>query len=144
MPWHVLCIHERSEDVKVKKSLTVGVIIVSGLIAYARTHEKPQLDTSIKVGLDVVLVPVTVTDDHHQPVEGLQAGNFQIWEDKVEQHIGYFSSEDTPVSVGLLLDVSGSMRDAFNISRSAAIKFLKTSNTEDEYFLLEFSDSPKI
>jgi Ca-activated chloride channel family protein len=130
--------------VQVKKSLVVGVIIVSGLIAYVRAAEKLRPDTSIRVGLDVVLVPVTVRDDHYQPVEGLHAGDFQIWEDKVEQHIEYFSSEDTPVSIGLLVDISGSMRGAFDASKSAAVKFLKTSNAEDEYFLVEFSDSPRI
>jgi Ca-activated chloride channel homolog len=129
---------------QVKKSLFVALIIVSGLISHARTTEKSGPDTSIKVGLDVVLVPVTVTDDHYRPVEGLRADNFQIWEDKVEQHIEYFSREDTPASIGILLDISGSMRGSFNASRSAAIKFLKTSNTEDEYFLVEFSDSAKI
>jgi len=128
----------------VKKSLVIAVIVVSGLIAYAKAAGKSQLDTSIKVGLDVVLVPVTVRDDHYRPVEGLHADDFQIWEDKVEQHIEYFSSEDTPVSIGLLLDISGSMRGAFNASRAAAINFLKASNAEDEYFLVEFNDSPKI
>jgi Ca-activated chloride channel homolog len=138
-------LHNRpSEHVAVKKSLIVAVIIVSGLIAGVRAAEKSRPDTSINVGLDVVLVPVTVTDDQLRPVEGLNAGNFQIWEDKVEQHIEYFSAEDTPVSIGLLLDISGSMRSAFNAARSAAINFLKTSNAEDEYFLVEFSDSPRI
>jgi Ca-activated chloride channel family protein len=130
--------------VQVNKSLVVAVIIVSGLIACAMAAEKSGPDTSIKVGLDVVLVPVSVTDDQYRPIEGLNAGNFQIWEDKVEQHIQYFSAEDTPVSIGLLLDISGSMRSAFNAARSATINFLKTSNAEDEYFLVEFSDSPKI
>jgi Ca-activated chloride channel family protein len=130
--------------VQVKKSLVVGIIILSGLIAYARTAEKSRPDTSIKVGLDVVLVPVTVTDEHYRPIEGLQASNFQVWEDKVEQHIDYFSSEDTPVSIGLLLDISGSMGNAFESSRAAAIKFLKTSNADDEYFLVQFSDSTRI
>jgi Ca-activated chloride channel family protein len=130
--------------VHIKKGLLVAIIAVSGLIAYARTKEKSGADTSIKVGLDVVLVPVTVTDDHYRPVEGLQASNFQIWEDKLEQHIEYFSPEDTPVSVGVLLDISGSMRDAFKAARSAAVTFLKTGNSEDDYFLVEFSDTAKI
>jgi Ca-activated chloride channel family protein len=134
----------QSEHVQVNKSVVVGVIIVSGLIACARAAEKSREDTAIKVGLDVVLVPVAVTDDQFRPVEGLTADNFQIWEDKVEQQIQYFSAEDTPVSIGLLLDISGSMRSAFNAARSAAINFLKTSNAEDEYFLVEFSDTPKI
>jgi Ca-activated chloride channel family protein len=130
--------------VQVKNSLIVAVIIVSGLIACAMRAEKSREDTAIKVGLDVVLVPVTVTDDQYRPVPGLTADNFQIWEDKAEQHIEYFSAEDTPVSIGILLDISGSMRSAFDAARSAAINFLKTSNAEDEYFLVEFSDSPKI
>jgi Ca-activated chloride channel family protein len=128
----------------VKQSLVAAAILLSGLVAYAKAAEKPRSDASIKVALDVVLVPVTVTDDHKRPIEGLRARDFQIWENKVEQQIEYFSAEDTPVSVGLVLDLSGSMRSAFNAARSAATTFLKTGNPEDEYFLVEFSNSARI
>ena len=127
-----------------KQTVAVVAILLSGLIAYARGTEKPASDTSIRVALNVVLVPVTVTDIHNRPVEGLTSANFQIWEDKIEQHVEYFSSEDAPVSVGIVLDMSGSMRAAFNAARSAASTFLKTGNPEDEYFLVEFSDSPRV
>jgi Ca-activated chloride channel family protein len=133
-----------SEYVQVKQRLVAAAILLCGLIAYANTSEKSRSDTSFKVALDVVLVPVTVTDRYNHPVEGLNSKDFQIWDDKVEQKIQYFSSEDTPVSVGLVLDMSGSMRAAFNAARTAASIFLKTGNPGDEYFLLEFSDSPRI
>ena len=63
-------------------------------------------------------------------------------EDKIEQKVRYFSAEDTPLSIGLVFDVSGSMRNVLGVARSAATTFLKTGNPEDEYFLVEFSDRP--
>jgi Ca-activated chloride channel family protein len=128
--------------VQVKQVLSA--ILLSSLILYGENTEKPRPDTSIKVALDVVLVPVTVTDNHNRPVEGLRAGDFQIWEDKIEQKVRYLSSEDTPVSVGLVFDMSASMRKTIDAARSAATTFLKTGNPEDEYFLVEFSDSPRV
>jgi Ca-activated chloride channel family protein len=130
--------------VQVKQKLAVAAIFLFSLIAYARSTGRPSSDAPLRVALNVVLVPVTVTDIHNHPVEGLTSANFQIWEDKVEQHVDYLSSEDAPVSVGIVLDMSGSMRAAFNAARAAASTFLKTGNPEDEYFLVEFSDVPRI
>lgn len=86
-----------------KQKLLICVVLLVGVIGDAQTTQRsvPHL-SSIKVALDVVLVPVTVTDSQNRPVEGLRAGNFRVWEDKVEQRIEYFSSEDTPASLGLV------------------------------------------
>src|SRR5438552_1822111 len=127
-----------------QQKLMIAVILLVGAIGYAQSTQKSVPHQSIKVALDVVLVPVTVTDSQNRPVEGLHVENFHIWEDKVEEKIQYFSSEDTPVSLGLVFDTSGSMSSTLNAARSAATTFLKTGNPEDEYFLVEFKDQPWI
>src|SRR5437660_605598 len=132
------------ERAQMKQRLVIAVILLFGLIGYAQSAQKSVPHQSIKVALDVVLVPVTVTDAQNRPVEGLRAENFHIWDDKVEQKIQYFSSEDTPVSLGLVFDTSGSMSTTLNSARAAASTFLKTGNPEDEYFLVEFNDRPRI
>jgi Ca-activated chloride channel homolog len=132
------------EQLQMKPVLGIAAILLICLIGYSQGIQNLPYQKPIKVSLDVVLVPVTVTDDKNRPVEGLQAESFQIWEDKVQQKIEYFSSEDTPVSVGLVFDSSGSMRQTLNTARNAATTFLKTGNPSDEYFMVEFSDAPRM
>jgi len=91
-----------------------------------------------------VLVPVTVCDPLNRPVTGLEKEHFKVYEDKVEQTISQFSMDDEPVAVGLVFDVSGSMGPKLQKSRQAAAAFFRTANTEDEFFLIEFNDSPKL
>ena len=69
---------------------------------------------------------------------------FRLWEDKVEQKVEYFSSEDSPVSIGLIFDATGSMQDKISRAREAAVSFLKTGNLDDEFFLVTFSQSPRL
>jgi len=99
---------------------------------------------TLKVDVDLVLVNATVTDTLNRYVSGLGQEHFQIWEDKLEQKIAYFSSEDVPVSLGVIFDVSGSMKDKISTARDAAVTFLKTGNPEDEYFLVEFANRPEV
>src|SRR5262249_21618998 len=86
----------------------------------------------------------TVTDSLNRYVTSLEASHFQIWEDKVEQKIEYFSAEDVPISVGVIFDVSGSMKDKINTAREAAATFWKSGNPEDEYFLEIFANRPEV
>jgi Ca-activated chloride channel homolog len=72
-------------------------------------------------------------------VSGQAQENFRIWEDNVEQKVEYFSSEDTPMSIGLIFDATGSMSDMISAARDAAARFLKIGTPEDEYFLVTFS-----
>jgi Ca-activated chloride channel family protein len=94
--------------------------------------------------VDLVLVNATVTDPLNRYVSGLEQEHFQVWEDKIEQKIEYFSSEDVPMSLGMIFDVSGSMKDKISTSRDAAVTFLKTGNPDDEYFLVEFANRPEV
>jgi Ca-activated chloride channel family protein len=92
--------------------------------------------------VDLVLANVTVTLRDGRFVTGLEKENFKLAEDKVPQDIVYFSSEDIPVSVGIILDVSGSMKDKLKTAVEAAVTFMKGGSPDDEYFLVEFSDKP--
>jgi VWFA-related protein len=99
---------------------------------------------NIRVDANLVLVPVTVCNPYNQPVTGLEKEHFKIFDDKVEQTISQFSMDDEPVAVGLVFDVSGSMGNKLRESRQAAAEFFKTANPDDEFFLVEFNDQPKL
>ena len=99
---------------------------------------------NIRVDSNLVLIPVTVTDPLNRFVTGLDKENFKILEDKKEQTISQFSSEDAPLSVGVVFDCSGSMGHKLEKSRLAVAQFFKTANPEDEFFLVQFSDSAEL
>jgi len=119
------------------------------LVLFAQSSGKsqtsdPSTNKTIKVDVDLVTVNATVTDLQNRVITGLDKQNFRVWEDKVEQKLEYFSAEDVPVSIGLVFDVSGSMKEKINTSREAAVTFLKTGNPQDEYFLETFSNRPQV
>ena len=98
---------------------------------------------TLRVYTTLVLIPVSVTDAQNRFVLGLQKDDFQLLEDGVKQDIADFSSEDAPLSVGLVFDESGSMSYKLQTSRDATLQFLKYMNRDDETFLVEFSDAAK-
>lgn len=100
--------------------------------------EKPQ--QKIVVPTDLVALRVSVTDDKGQFVPNLQQVNFRVYEDKVEQKISVFSNTDVPVTMGLVIDNSGSMREKRAQVNAAAMTFVKTSNPQDEAFVVNFND----
>ena len=105
-------------------------------------ERRPQ--TNLRIDTNLVIVPVTVCDPLNRPVTGLEKENFRLLEDKIEQPITHFSMDDEPVAVGLVFDVSGSMGPKLQKSRQAAAAFFRTANPEDEFFLIEFSDAPRL
>src|SRR5947209_9737810 len=100
--------------------------------------------SNIRIDTTVVLIPVTVTDPINRFVTGLEKEHFKVFEDKVEQQIAYFASEDAPLSIGLVFDTSGSMGNKLAKSRQAVSEFFKTANPEDEFFMVQFNDRPEI
>ena len=98
----------------------------------------------LRVGVDVVLVPVTVTDSMNRPVTGLDKQDFTLLEDEQPQEIRYFWTEDAPISVGILLDLSRSMRNKIDDARAAVGEFFKTAHPEDDYFIITFADRPEV
>ncbi len=103
-----------------------------------RTHTKPY-----KVDVDMVLVPVTITDPLNRLVTGLDRENFNLFEGRDQQEIKTFSSEDAPVSIGVIFDMSGSMSSKIERAREAVIEFFKTANPQDEFFMIAFADKPE-
>jgi len=100
--------------------------------------------SNIRIDSTLVLIPVTVTDPMNRFVTGLEKEHFKLEEDKVEQSITHFASEDAPLSVGLVFDTSGSMGSKLQKSRQASAQFFKTSNPDDEFFLVQFNDRPEL
>jgi Ca-activated chloride channel homolog len=95
---------------------------------------------SVHVDVELALVNVTVTDPYNRLVTGLEADNFRIFEDNVEQEVVNFSSEDVPISIGVILDLSGSMSNKAGKAKEAAIQFFKTANPQDEFLLIGFNE----
>jgi VWFA-related protein len=111
----------------------------------AQQDEPPPLPkATIRVDSNLVLVPVTVLDPLTRMVTGLDAENFQVFENGVQQKIISFGSEDSPLSIGIVLDTSGSMGGNLAVSRQGVVEFFKSANPEDEAFLVEFSDRPQL
>jgi Ca-activated chloride channel homolog len=98
----------------------------------------------IKVDVDLTLVNVTVTDPLDRLVTGLEKENFRVFEDGVEQEVLTMSSEDVPVSIGLVFDMSGSMSDKVEKARQAAVQFMRTANPLDQFFLVSFNDRAEL
>jgi Ca-activated chloride channel homolog len=127
------------DDVHIKprieaKPATVDAAKESGFASHTRPF---------KVSVDLVLVPVTITDPMNRLVTGLDKDNFTVFEGKNQQEIKSFSSEDAPVSLGVIFDMSGSMSSKIERAREAVVEFFKTANPQDEFFMITFADKPE-
>jgi Ca-activated chloride channel family protein len=98
----------------------------------------------LKVAVDLVLVPVTITDPMSRLVTGLEKENFELFEGNAKEEIKSFSSEDAPVSLGVIFDSSGSMSSKMDRAKDAVVEFFKTANPQDEFFMITFSDAPEV
>jgi Ca-activated chloride channel family protein len=112
------------------------------MLASANVAASPGHMHAIKQNVDLVLVPVSVTDGRQRLVTGLDQSNFQVLEGKRVQEIRHFSNEDAPVSLGVIVDTSGSMKDKVERVREAVTQFCEMANVEDEFFMITFSDEP--
>ena len=101
-------------------------------------------DARLRVDVNLVQVPVTVTDPMNRIVTGLEKENFAVTDNNVPQTIRYFSSEDAPITIGVVFDLSGSMTSKFARARKALTEFLRTSNPQDEFFVVGFNDRPSV
>ena len=104
---------------------------------------KKQPTPTFRVGVETVFVKVSVTDPLNRYVTGLEKEHFKVYEDKVEQELNHFTHETAPISVGILFDVSASMKENNNINRAknSITRFLESGNPEDEFFLITFNQS---
>jgi len=98
----------------------------------------------IHVTVDLVEVPVVVTDAMNRSITGLMKSNFALYEDSKPQEIRYFMAEEVPISIAVLFDVSKSMADKVETERAALHQFFDNANPADEYFAVSFSDKPRL
>jgi len=96
----------------------------------------------LHTNVDEVLLNCAVMDEKGQPVMNLSKENFRVWEDGVPQTVNAAQHLDLPVSMGILIDDSGSMRDKRATVNAATYRLLNASNAEDEAFIVNFSDRP--
>jgi Ca-activated chloride channel family protein len=94
--------------------------------------------------VNLVLVPLIVTDPLNRLVTGLEKNEFFLFENNAPQEIKSFSAEDAPVSIGIIMDLSGSMTNKVVRARESIIEFLRTSNPQDEFFIIGFNDRPEL
>jgi Ca-activated chloride channel homolog len=118
-------------------------IVIPGAPAPAKPASKSSKN-ALRVDVDLALVNVTVTDPYNRLVTGLEQENFRVFEDNTEQEITHFSAEDVPVSIGVILDLSGSMANKIDKSRMAALQFFKTANPQDEFFVVSFNEHAEL
>jgi VWFA-related protein len=137
--------------------LRATLLVLCGSLAYAqdvkidpRSRSAPAAalrdipPADLRVDVPLVLIPVHVTTPRGTSVTDLRSENFRLFEDNAEQKITHFASEDAAISIGLLFDASGSMRNKMRKSLEAASAFFKTANADDEFFLIEFNERPKL
>jgi Ca-activated chloride channel family protein len=98
----------------------------------------------LKVDVEVVLVPATVTNGVGRYVTDLRKEHFRIWEDGVEQKITQFSTEDAPMTLGIAVDTSGSMKAILDAARTTSARCLDVGLADDEYFLVLFSSKAEL
>jgi len=129
-------VHVQPREVEKPKEAPKPELKAAG--AGLSAHVRP-----LKVDVDLVLVPVTITDPMNRLVTGLEKENFQLFEGSAPQEIRTFSSEDAPVSLGVIFDSSGSMSSKMDRAKEAVMEFFKTANPQDEFFMITFSDEPE-
>jgi Ca-activated chloride channel family protein len=117
-----------------------------GPVVPPKDSPEPQFKSGqgIKINVDMTLVNLTVTDPLDRLVTGLEKEHFRVYEDGVEQEVLTLSSEDVPVSIGLVFDMSGSMSDKVEKAREAAVQFMRTANPQDQFFLVSFNDRAEL
>lgn len=105
---------------------------------------KARAGERFRVNVNLVLIPLTVTDPMDRLVTGLEKTNFYVYENNHPEAIKSFSTEDAPVSIGVIFDLSGSMANKIIRARDSILEFMKTSNPQDEFFVVGFNDRPEL
>jgi Ca-activated chloride channel homolog len=121
-------------------SLLVLIVLPCGVMSQGVPESGPTGPYAIRTNVDLVVLQATVRDHKGASVSGLSKENFQVYEDKVPQKIESFGHEDVPVIVGLVIDNSGSMRPKRADVIAAALTFVRSSNPEDQIFVVNFNE----
>jgi len=122
---------------------------VAPVIASSYSSEKPSSplrlgNRPMRKDVNLVLVPTTVIDSFNRPVKSLRIHDFIVYDGDEPQVIKYFNEEDAPISIGILLDTSGSMKKKYELARQAVTQLFANANSEDDYFVITFSEQPEL
>lgn len=131
------------------KATTMFALLPLALVTFALRSggsEELQLESQAKISIttNLVVLPVSVTDSQGNFVAGLGRENFRVFEDGTPQDVSLFVQEDTPVTVGLIVDHSRSMGNKLPSVSKAVAQFADSSNPADEMFVVDFSDGVSI
>jgi Ca-activated chloride channel homolog len=137
------CLFAQSTDAHIEPRVQMDGRSRSGNDISVTTGQELQ-SSRVRVHVDLVLVPVTVTTTNNQPVTNLHEPSFEVYENDEPQEIRHFYLEDSPISVGLLLDVSRSMRNKIEIEKDAVREFFSNANPQDDYFAITFASRPRL
>jgi VWFA-related protein len=118
------------------------ILFVATTLSLAQ--DKKPLDYTLAVDVELVQLPVSVLDKNGHPFRDLGQQHFRVFEDRVQQDISLFKQEDVPISVGLVIDASGSMQNKLDRLNTAALAFVRSSNPEDETFIVSFADQANL
>jgi Ca-activated chloride channel homolog len=150
MPECYLSALYRKNDLRLKVTTQCSVsVVLLGLIALSSCAlaqelspppSRPGDEYTIKTNVDLVVLRATAQDRRNTLVSGLNQNNFQVYEGGILQSIKYFSHEDVPVTVGLVVDNSGSMKPKRQDVIAAALAFARSSNPQDEMFVVNFNE----
>src|ERR1700734_4150701 len=127
----------------VPRAVRLSCVAFLLFLAFELNAQSVATPAAFRTSAQMVLIPVSVTDHNGKTIEGLRAQNFSVFEDQAPQQIVSFTAEDAPCSVGLVLDISGSMRNSLELAKGVAHSFLQTANPEDEFLLLTVSTEPE-
>lgn len=136
-----------------RRTLTIAatLLLLTGALVPAGGAQQPQPqhpkrwgDDDLKLERDLVTLGVTVVDPGQRRVTGLAPENFEIYDNKVRQEIAFFGDQDEPATIGIIFDVSGSMKGFLNASLHSLKRFSETSIVEDEYFLVTFDSRARL
>ncbi len=128
----------------VLKVILLGIAFALGGFPMESSHPRGTDPTTIRVDSNLVLVPVTVTDNRGKLVPGLLPADFTLLEDGKLQQIQSLSRENAPISLGIVVDLSGSMSNKLGKTLAAVNEFLSNLEPEDEEFLVTFADTPEV
>ena len=120
--------------------LTILLFLAPCLGGEQRQEQQPPSRSVLSSRTDLVALPVSVTDHHGNFVSGLRAVNFSVLEEGKPQSIEFFEQENTPLTIGLLVDHSSSMAPKLREVAAAVLAFANSSNPDDEIFVVDFDD----
>jgi Ca-activated chloride channel family protein len=126
--------------VQEENSMWKPALILVAAVTLSSAQNLEHHDYKLTVDVELVQLPVSVIDKHGLAVRGLQQESFKVYEDKILQNISLFKQEDAPLSVALVIDVSGSMLEKLNRLKAAVTTFMLASNPQDETAIVTFGE----